>query len=704
MLFETTKFSLNLDRVKFYSNFVINKITINFKKSFYSIVKHIEDTDDESNIKDILACVYCSYAYENDEKLEENNDNENDENRTISLWILSEREKNEKIVRELKNYKKSQEFSDDAFRIEETKADTRIIAKLLLNSLSHKSLAEENEFSNISGSLYRVFKTKVADKEVGTHQLITLKFDIYKDLILTCGVATFTDLFTLKKRKSLPFLKYIYHYPQYVFKGANQTLSLTQNAFKNFKAEKYPEETKKIYINKQIKSWKSESPKFINFNSILTIKDSKREQIKSIQKLLNNKYGYLAKNNSTLFDFVFAVEVPYKNPDDLQSYETRKKKFKKRCQRILNCQHVNLSIPEIPLEFQDDIFVIIKDEVKGFTSPDIHFGDPDSRYINIMIVENPDYYKNNKLRDPYSTQYAFPVQHITRDSIVSCIKDGAIDDRSLKAKFRACLFEWIIKSCIYKNDFFNLTCFYDKHILEIKKIDWIAFVKNFTIFKNNEKESHIFAFIISHYKNIEINEIEPESEDYNIYKQIFFDNKKIDYLIVEKDKRINKIQKTTVNILGGEHTSEQIEIYRKNLILKNSAKSPDVSQEEVSLATKTLNEFKNKENIENNWLELIGVHGIRLDGYFYYISGWNLKGDKYLNKNTFPKIRLVVPDDEYEEEGTIFERCPDLLNFICSPIGAFYQGFNILPFPIKFMREYAKKMYPEFINSSEDVS
>ena len=214
MLFETTKFSLNLDRVKFYSNFVINKITINFKKSFYSIVKHIEDTDDESNIKDILACVYCSYAYENDEKLEENNDNENDENRTISLWILSEREKNEKIVRELKNYKKSQEFSDDAFRIEETKADTRIIAKLLLNSLSHKSLAEENEFSNISGSLYRVFKTKVADKEVGTHQLITLKFDIYKDLILTCGVATFTDLFTFKKRKSLPFLKYIYRYPQ----------------------------------------------------------------------------------------------------------------------------------------------------------------------------------------------------------------------------------------------------------------------------------------------------------------------------------------------------------------------------------------------------------------------------------------------------------------------------------------------------------
>ena len=53
MLFETTKFSLNLDRVKFYSNFVINKITINFKKSFHSIVKHIEDTDDESNIKDI---------------------------------------------------------------------------------------------------------------------------------------------------------------------------------------------------------------------------------------------------------------------------------------------------------------------------------------------------------------------------------------------------------------------------------------------------------------------------------------------------------------------------------------------------------------------------------------------------------------------------------------------------------------------------
>ena len=287
---------------------------------------------------------------------------------------------------------------------DENEIDKRHLAQLLFNSLANTS-SKSTKCSNITGSLYWVVKTensKDESKKSYTSKYVTLKLELDYHLHLQLGVETFTSIY-LKKYMDFKKTKYE-KLPKYeITSGSIRTMKRVKFSAKD-------ENRTDIYIQRLV--GKKSTVSFLDFSDWNSFETSKSGVL----------YLFLKEVQEQLSKYITIkfLELPFsqeKTEFDRKLSDSVKAKIKAFYQKnhiVINIAN-SLKDDQEAKKLAQDLQTFLTDQEREYKVPNVSRGNLSENALNIRIIRNKDYYKNNSLTDEYCNDKSFLVHHITTD-------------------------------------------------------------------------------------------------------------------------------------------------------------------------------------------------------------------------------------------------------------------------------------------------
>lgn len=477
-----------------------------------------------------------------------------------------------------------------------------ILARLLLFAMA-KSDYKDFAFSNLTGKLY-LFKSEWIASSRKT--FVALNIDIKslgeESAKLSCSACTFTQAKLFKSTKVLET------YPRYVFSVKGTLKRVFDKADDS-------------YVRKNRSGKKAEVP-FLSFKRG-SEKLNKSYFLCSIVEQFNNKYDGLAT-------------LSFKEKEIERKIEARKDgPFFDKVVELLIGKEINLVNMANATE-DADVFEYMSNRIQELLPlTAISISDQiKNKEMNIVLIHNQDYYKENDIPDPYSTfDRSTPVQCVTLED--ACYKDSDV------------IYKTIIKELEIKNEIIN----HRKILID----NWKSY---------DNKKSYVFGLMIentSYFMNVS------PSGDFKLIKRSGL-------FASFKEELYRKLERILFGIKGEE-----------KLIVADDSDNVNVISDSgiIPLPNKELFDSESPRGKEMKEKALAGILDINvyknIDGSHQYSSG---PIGKTLNISipTAPHIYNVAIQQGEEIVTSLTETLG--VQFVK------YNSFTVLPYPFKYIREW----------------
>lgn len=315
---------------------------------------------------------------------------------------------------------------------DENEIDKRHLAQLLFNSLAITS-SKNSKCSNITGGLYWIVKavnSKPRDVEGNQSdkiiwQYIALKLELDYHLHLKLEVKTFSNLlmtgrmhFEQRATKLRDLIQYeilpdninsmkrLKDSERVIFtiRDNQQKISEQQN-------KKELEKASQTYILAQADGKKSTIP-FLDFSDWNSFEGSKSGVLYLFLKEVQDQ---LSKYISIKF-----VELPF-SEEKIEFDKKLSDGIKAKIKAFYQNRSIVINIADSLRDDHEakslaqDLQTFLTDQEREYKILQVRTGDLSENALNIRIIRNKDYYKNNSLRDEYYNGRNFLVHHITVD-------------------------------------------------------------------------------------------------------------------------------------------------------------------------------------------------------------------------------------------------------------------------------------------------
>ncbi|MEZ4884276.1 MAG: hypothetical protein R3E32_06005 [Chitinophagales bacterium] len=477
----------------------------------------------------------------------------------------NEFELEEKIQNLIKNSDEVQ-FSQITNLRDKNEIDTRHLAQLLFNSLANTA-TKNTKYSNITGGLYWVVKTNEAkqkkDSPKITWQYITLKLELDYHLHLRLHVKTFSNLkmtgkmnFTNRKTKLKDYVQY-------------EILSDNIRSMRRLKSTEYNKKPNSTYILAQIDGKKSNIP-FLDFSNWEKFEVSKSGVL----------YLFLKEVKEHLNEYINVnfVQLPF-NAEKTEFDKTLSNKVKTRIQEFCHSIPIVINIADSlkndkeAQELAQNLQVFLTNT--NYNIGNICIGNLSKKSINIRIIRNKQYYKNNNLTDEYCKNKNYLIHHITTDDFEKKNKT------TRKRTIEKAAVDVIFKESYIKNDIRNgkIT------IIDWTFGEWLFMGKEEVKEENQDKKDKKFNYHLLKvstdgrltYKTCLYNEVFSNSA-YERYKAIYqqydkFNGREfLNCLLVSNHQDINLIFETPLfTIQEIEKIGETLELENQDTEISKSA-------------------------------------------------------------------------------------------------------------------------------------
>ncbi|WP_157559982.1 hypothetical protein U8527_08615 [Kordia algicida OT-1] len=599
-----------------------------------------------------------------------------------SFYVLFDKNfiSNIDLFKQLEKIEDGDKLSFKILDLNETKKiKQHSITQLVVNSIATPK-HERLTYNNLTGKLYlfntnhlRISKSK--DKEQ-IFKIIGLEFYIDPNSCLQLNVKTFSNLLL---NKSMDFSKKkMSAYPKYTFVHSTNTLR------RILPSEKVSIDNQ--YILKQsIKKGtieKSNIP-FLDFSNLKEFKNSKIGILNDILNTINQKLSnYLQLDfKGTNIDHT----IRHSNLFDFNNFDED-----------------ILLIDGIKDDYSNEYLESIKTELKKIIpNSRIKVSKAEDKYsFNIKLIHNKSFYLKYEHKDVYKP--SLYIQHITLEDFKT----------NSKASLKAIVKELVIKNDINKN--------------QVSIIDWSSFnFENNWIFGIRDKTDFYFLTIEPNGK-IEFEKFESDLFNQNEYDElcdIYNENTNIEFIVKDDIGNVNIITRTNNYTIPEyqkissilEKESREISITKSQVInavnqVFDKEKASEYETQIISLENwnkdSLLNCFKNRiekkkvvEKIQKDTGEILksyfrdktryeildsqlDIHSFKQDNSYYYFVGIKGKGIQ----QTISRASVIREITVYKNSEYIFDKLLPLMNVDFVKNG----DLTVLPFPIKFLREWIK--------------
>lgn len=557
--------------------------------------------------------------------------------------------------------------------------ESHTLAQLIINSIAtpnHKRLT----FNNLTGKLYlfnpshlKISKSKEKEQ---IFKIVGVEFYIDPNCCLQLNVKTFSSVLLSKQMEFSK--KKLKEYPKYTFVHSTNTLRRVLST-ENIKAEN-------LFILKQTSkkgiSEKSNIP-FLGFSNLNEFKDSKVGILSDVLDNINEKLS-----NYLSFEF---KEVKANNVV--------------RHSNTFDFSKLNESIfliDGIKDESSNEHLGIIKQEIESLipnSKTKMAKKENKTGYC-VKLLHNKRFYQKYEQKDPYKPSNN--IQHIT------------FEDFKLNSKAST---KAIIKELAIKNDIFNN---------KISIIDWSKFnYNNKWIFGIKQNDEFYFLTIESN-GELDFEKFESDLFNQNEYDElcsIYDDDNNIEFIVKDNIGNINIVKRTN------NFTIPEFEIINDTLIKENAkinitkdlafniinevfetGKAQEfkskINQIEIWTKENLLNCFKNRndkkffvEKVKEETGEVLksylrdksryelldsqlDIHTFQENESNFYFVGVKGKGIQ----QTISRASVIRKIETFGDSEYIFDKLLPLMNVDFVRNG----DLTVLPFPIKYIREWKK--------------
>ncbi len=292
-------------------------------------------------------------------------------------------------------------------------------------------------------------------------------------------------------------------------------------------------------------------------------------------------------------------------------------------------------------------FYKIKECIEKYTGSNIRKVskiNPDG--INLVYIHDADYYADNKLEDPYKKlSISSPVQRFTVENYKSYFDNNGEPSAALKT---------ILKESVIKHDVFikNELSFDDWNRYNFKN-DWIFGIAKET--KNDDEKNEEYYFITIHpngkFECKKFVNTLFSADEYELYRQTLAGTNGSTVFIKDDNGNINLIEQTNM------YTLPNLEYYKCNV-------------------------GRGKNDRDGFYPGLVDINYYDLDGIYYYNVGPYGTG----MQSSIPKASHLYKINVINNSKSIVKDLLDLMGVSFVK----YNSFTVLPYPIKYLREFAK--------------
>jgi len=553
----------------------------------------------------------------------------------------------------------------------EIKKEKEYILLRLLNSL----LVKESSYFEIENDPYGLYYLV----DIKSSLLLAINISINKEMFLSLNVATFTKTKNLKDA-------YRVH--------ENKLVKALEK-----------QDEKQLYKKGNYNSKKS-SYRFLGL-----MKNSNRDLIQNSKVYVLVQY---LKEMQRYFQEIVEINLftmSIKLYDSGSDEKVRKEELQEQIKLAIGSQSihiVNYTDTDLTKEIED-----LKRHIENYIGNSLQISSSDevqNNIYNFTITHDEDYYKKNKLDDPYIAIHKTEnviVQNFTVDVLKKAIKSTAI--------LQALLKELVIKKEIM-----------DKRLI----LPYYQFSNKLTViypYKTKDKRYEFYKAIID---GRDIDFVELSDMEYHICSEIafyadsrdleaiIFNGKDIGYIVKTKEFPLPKIQEIQQLIEEYNkpkylHYKRVLEIWdsiykneKKNLrerLLKELEKFKHPISGEVLLTALRLGKDNNKFKIElekfSNKKLVVSLKGKKENRHCIE----SLIGIRYSDMEFKYYVgRLDNISESIEKASLIREVCvyrgKNILNMILPMLNEYFVkngDFTVLPYPIKYIKEYYKEKYRE---------
>lgn len=608
-----------------------------------------------------------------------------------TLYLMCQ--KNTLTKYDFNEYFMQNEYMNDYFATDITcdeLVDNQILIQLFINALSNFT-SNELKFNNLTGAFYTTCQKLIVSKKGNQiYQFDALKIQVHANNIITFSANRFNSV-SLRHKMDIDDKKFKF-IPKYELQNNGTLKRIHKGDFSE------------AFILRALKGEKAHIP-FLNISKLKKFNASKMGILAELLEALTINYGEYFSFEFLEQKGVIQYPVQAKQFDLLNHFE----QFDKE-QLVYLIDRVNdeSSIYQLK-QIQNKLR-------KQYRLNSRVVKQPKKQGMNIVYVHEADYYKKNNLKDPYIHDPAILIQHLTVEAYQK--------DLDL-------ILEVILKELIIKKDIENRYI----SIVNWQKFqyvhDWIFICKipNIIDAYYGMKIAPNGQFLLMKVENDLFNQ-----NEFAKYVEILSDYK-AEGLIKDHKGNINLIYKTNLYAIPNIQRIRQVfkdtdkEIYltknelnpaldyvksitkSKNILseiqaIKAFINSPKHSEISKEILFDTFKNSKLKEYLNQYFMKEKSVYlfpyfrnkHVKADIYqgSLDICYWQLNNDRarycvgYYSKNlkTILDTGVVIREIQAIDNAPIF--CEELLPLMDVDFIR-WRSLTILPFPFKYLREFAKK-------------
>lgn len=280
---------------------------------------------------------------------------------------------------------------DEEFRSKNFFVNDRLLAQLLMNSIKSPR-SEKFAYHNLTGALfYMDSKWLKKDKEKNKfNYLHTLKVELTPGMYLKLSVKTFRLKYNERGKR------------EYIFDAKTG----------NFRKKIKDDEKGDIYIEASFKN-SHKTIKFLQFDNVNIFNTCKLGVMRKFLSDVENRLG----------DYL-TLSFEYKeNVDCYAVSKEQKKAMDNKHLSALIDRPVHI-VDELNTQLSQEAVEKIKEELETFYNLSVTIGEIDSKAYNIRIIHNDEYYDENEITDLHNN---IPddtiIQHITLEGVIEAITD-----------------------------------------------------------------------------------------------------------------------------------------------------------------------------------------------------------------------------------------------------------------------------------------
>lgn len=566
-----------------------------------------------------------------------------------------------------------------------------ILVQLLFNSLNAPK-SERLQFNNLTGKLFLFRESLFEKRKFGNNELLTkipaVEVNINKDLQLQLRTTTFTSLLLLSRLKFER--KQLKDYAKYTYVHATKSMR------RILKSENL--DAKDVFIIKQEQGKKTVIP-FMDFSDLDSFSESKMGQLSFIFDKIKSKLSNYFQLSFEIKETEKSIRLKGNGQDDINKILAKEK---------LNLNIIN-SLEEEGLDYAETLKEMLKSLFPQNVVSISNNYKP--KALNIKLLHNKAYYENHGTKDTYSNTGGV-VQHITIEdfnfkssSAVKAIVKELLIKRDVHLN-QVSLVDW--PNYNYQlNQIFGISRNDSYYFLTIAPNGSMSFErKEPSLFNQSEFDDLITIFtddksvegIIKNDKG-DINIIRRSDlftlpEFQNIYKKLLAEDKNEEFNVEDLLMWLSEIE---IEPSQNNHFSSLLEEHSKNTILKSEIlrlidhrsvkkKLAKHIEDKTGKVLKVYMRDQSKYDLMDSNLD---IHSYSEDDKMYYYVG--TIGDGMRAK--IGRASIIREISGFSDAPIFFDEMLPLMNvdFVR------YGDLTVIPFPFKYLREWARISHKEHI-------